>query len=441
MDLKTMRSELQRLSELVAGWDAPGDISPLERDLALEKLRKLYEALRFGVEAPAADDAAPVAVPLSIDLDEVFLSDPVSEGVPATEPEAAPAGVSEPEHQAEDEAEPITDPVFDPMPEPESEPEADNVFEELTVPTLPAEESLPASESEPQSALLLEPEEPEAEPQSEPEPVPEIQPAAESAPAPESPESASEKPEPVPQPVIPTLFDLEAETVRHRHKQRVIMSLYDTEPVERACKPEPKPAPEPAPQPEAVPIPTPTVPEPSIPDIIGTEASADRKSEAENTPATASRSAEEKPAQSAAGTLSEPDEAPFAEPAETLSEATASPQPKSAEAVAGTVLGEVINHDVQTLADVLSAPRDVASELRRSEPVTDLRRAVGINDKFLLIRDLFDGDGAAYEITIRRLNEFDNIDDCMIYIAENFAWNPNSDGAKLLMELLERKFS
>ena len=29
----------------------------------------------------------------------------------------------------------------------------------------------------------------------------------------------------------------------------------------------------------------------------------------------------------------------------------------------------------------------------------------------------------------------------MIYIAENYAWNANSDGAKLLMELLERKFA
>ena len=28
-----------------------------------------------------------------------------------------------------------------------------------------------------------------------------------------------------------------------------------------------------------------------------------------------------------------------------------------------------------------------------------------------------------------------------IYIAENYAWNANSDGAKFLMELLERKFA
>ena len=70
-----------------------------------------------------------------------------------------------------------------------------------------------------------------------------------------------------------------------------------------------------------------------------------------------------------------------------------------------------------------------------------LRRAIGINDKFLLIRDLFGGDGEAYEKAIGALNDCADFDDCMIYIAENYAWNPNSDGVKLLMDLLERKFA
>ena len=105
------------------------------------------------------------------------------------------------------------------------------------------------------------------------------------------------------------------------------------------------------------------------------------------------------------------------------------------------VLGEVINHDVQTLADTIAPRRDMASELRRGEPVADLRNAIGINDKFLLIRDLFGGDGEAYEEAIATLNAFDDFDECMIHIAENYAWNPNSDGAKFMMELLERKFA
>ena len=128
--------------------------------------------------------------------------------------------------------------------------------------------------------------------------------------------------------------------------------------------------------------------------------------------------------------------------------ALAAAEPEEAESGArkvavpvGAVLGEVINHDVQTLADTIAPRRDMASELRRGEPVADLRNAIGINDKFLLIRDLFGGDGEAYEEAIATLNAFDDFDECMIHIAENYAWNPNSDGAKFMMELLERKFA
>ena len=136
-----------------------------------------------------------------------------------------------------------------------------------------------------------------------------------------------------------------------------------------------------------------------------------------------------KPVHPVHATTETPAETPA--PATTLSDAAA----------AGAVLGEVINANVHTLADTIAPPHDIASELRRSEPVTDLHRAIGINDKFLMIRDLFGGDGEAFERAIEALNGFDNLDDCMIYVAENYAWNANSDGAKLLMELLERKFA
>ena len=70
-----------------------------------------------------------------------------------------------------------------------------------------------------------------------------------------------------------------------------------------------------------------------------------------------------------------------------------------------------------------------------------LKQAIGINDKFLLLRDLFGGDAERYERTIDRLNAFDDLDDCIIYISENYDWNPSSDGVRFLMELLERKLS
>ena len=104
-------------------------------------------------------------------------------------------------------------------------------------------------------------------------------------------------------------------------------------------------------------------------------------------------------------------------------------------------VGEVLGGDVHTLADTIAAPKDMASEIVRKERITDLKQAIGINDKFLLLRDLFGGDTERYERTIDRLNEFDDLDDCIIYISENYDWNPSSDGVRFLMELLERKLS
>lgn len=116
------------------------------------------------------------------------------------------------------------------------------------------------------------------------------------------------------------------------------------------------------------------------------------------------------------------------------------PTPSSLPHHNDAVLGEVINPHVQTLGDVIEPRRDMATQISHLTPVTDLEQAIGINDKFLLIRDLFDGDPDAYREAIRSLNSFDDLDDCLIHIAENYSWNPNSDGAKLLMDLLERKF-
>ena len=59
MDLKTLRAELQKLAALAEGWDASHEIADIERDLALGKLRELYDAVRFGLDSavqPSVED-------------------------------------------------------------------------------------------------------------------------------------------------------------------------------------------------------------------------------------------------------------------------------------------------------------------------------------------------------------------------------------------------
>ena len=453
MDLKTIRTELHKLTAIVDGWEPSGHIPTLERDLALEKLRILYDAVRFAegasvAEAPVAEEEPAAAVPVAIDLGAVLSLDPEdgagfesdSDAAPGSAFEAEPEPVeafSGPDMTAELGS---TETFSGPEPEPESEsetglelepepsemqempettvPEPEPVFEAGPAPE-PEVESAPEPETEPAPVFVAEEPEPIAE-LDEPveEPASALTPGADPVPAAEA--AGESVPEPVaaekPQYIAPTLFGLEEETVRHRHKQRVIMSLYDTPaPAEKPAAPEvadTRPEPVAAPEPKIEPAPAEL--ERQQPEIRESHESR-----------------------------------PVAEPVVAAVAPVQQPEPEEESefeeigiaAPAGAVLGDVINHDVQTLADTIAPHRGAASELRRGEPVADLRRAIGINDKFLLIRDLFGGDGEAYEQAVGTLNAFDDFDECMIYIAENYAWNPNSDGAKFMMELLERKFS
>lgn len=101
-------------------------------------------------------------------------------------------------------------------------------------------------------------------------------------------------------------------------------------------------------------------------------------------------------------------------------------------------LGEVLGGGITTLADKMASEEQPTTPFNR---ISDIHKAIGLNDKFLMIRDLFEGDAERYNDTIDTLNEFDDLDECMIYIVENFAWNPDSEGAKLLVSLIERKLS
>ena len=470
MDLKMIQGELQQLSELVEGWVQADDIPALERDLALEKLRSVYDKVRFGASEPAAETPAgeeDTTVAEVIDLGDVLSLDPFAgeeepepepepaepaaeEAIPESGPGPGPEPVMDPEPVAEPEPVVEPEPVMEPEPvvesvaESEAEPEPEPEFvagpASAEAEPAPAEVELalvePEPVAEPAGEFVPEPVSTELNPEPNPNPEPELEPQPQSDPQPvaaaepaSEPEEESEKSHYV----APTLFGLEEETIRHRNKQRVIMSLYDPA-VETPARPEP--APKPAPAPVEAPAPAPVVETPAseVAASIPAEVSAPEPEIAAGKPAAVPEVSAAAPEfrKPVFGTVPEPEE----EDEPGFEEITLEPA-----APDGTVLGDIINHDVQTLADTLAAPRDRASELRRSEPVTDLRRAIGINDKFLLIRDLFGGDGEAYEKAIGVLNDCADFDDCMIYIAENYAWNPNSDGVKLLMDLLERKFA
>ena len=497
MEVNKIQEELARLIELVDGWAGSHDVPGIERDLVLDKLKKLYEAIRFanfdeGDSSASASVAAQQSVAevapvseISIDLDDL-LAEPVRDSLP--EPAAMPEALDAPVGESAAVPEPassekpvsvsaVTEPMSEPMPvvAPASVPEPDPAPAVGTAPEpVPVSESVPAVQSVPVSepaavevslsaAAGFSRQDVSMEGRAGKAPGTGRDAAARigqeglagssagQVVAPSSEADTESKQKVV---VSDSLFDLDDLVIRHREKRRVIMSLYETDgPQEAAASKIPvgigqKPGHAAAPQQRATAGKEQDDAVAPQPETLLDKMDEPKKSVTSQMPEPQSETSE---SDSVAAEISEQaDNAADADASVAASQKTGVAETTSAKTDAPKypfaaepepVLGEVLGGDVHTLADTIAAPKDMASEIVRKERITDLKQAIGINDKFLLLRDLFGGDTERYERTIDRLNEFDDLDDCIIYISENYDWNPSSDGVRFLIELLERKLS
>ena len=381
MNLREIKEELLRAATLVEDFEK--NHLEIDRDAALNKMRQAYEALRFitphtVIEEPAVEPLVPFT--------------PDEESEPEVEVEFI---MPEDDDEPTEEILPIAEPT-EPATEEDTEEaieEEEQTEEEVVYVAEKDDDEVAEIEAEPVTEPITEPiAEPvvEAEPEPTPEPVAEEEPTAEAEDDFDIDEAFEPEEEPEAEPVIEPVVEAEPEPEAEPKRVVVEPSLFgDYEPIVKRSTPsrrkimalyedEPTPAPTPKVEPKAEPV---VEPEPT------------------------------------------PAPAPIAEP-------------KVEPIVDGEnkVLGEVIT-PTTTIADTIAPVVSVAED----RPVETLRSAISVVDRFMLIRDLFDDDDQLYEQTIDELEKMDNLDDCIIYIAENFAWRPSSEGAKLMMDLLQRK--
>ena len=73
-------------------------------------------------------------------------------------------------------------------------------------------------------------------------------------------------------------------------------------------------------------------------------------------------------------------------------------------------------------------------------PITDIRRAMSIADRYLFQRELFSGDAEKMLQTIDKLNNMNSLNDALEYISRKFHWDTNSQAYELFYNLLKRRF-
>jgi len=92
----------------------------------------------------------------------------------------------------------------------------------------------------------------------------------------------------------------------------------------------------------------------------------------------------------------------------------------------------------ETLAEKV-VKQNVSSQLQ-SKPISSIKSAIGINDKFKLIRDLFNEDSEAYAKTITRLDSCIDFNEAFNYITSSFNWDMEDESVQFILDLVRRKF-
>lgn len=106
---------------------------------------------------------------------------------------------------------------------------------------------------------------------------------------------------------------------------------------------------------------------------------------------------------------------------------------------------EVISADqTASLNDKLKQVNLELSDTLQEIPVKDLKKAIGINDRFLFIKELFRGDEVMYERSIKTINSFSIFPEAEYWIKRELklklAWDETNPAVKQFDQLIRRRF-
>ncbi len=104
-------------------------------------------------------------------------------------------------------------------------------------------------------------------------------------------------------------------------------------------------------------------------------------------------------------------------------------------------LGETFEKSSHSLNEELSKKinsRNLTEKLT-SNPISSIGSALGVNDKFEIIKNLFGGDRVEYEHTMHILNAASNFNEAYDYLANNLGWDMDNSSVQKILELIRRK--
>ncbi|MBN9297869.1 MAG: hypothetical protein J0I41_12720 [Filimonas sp.] len=108
-------------------------------------------------------------------------------------------------------------------------------------------------------------------------------------------------------------------------------------------------------------------------------------------------------------------------------------------------LNDTINDNKESLNEKLRVEKIELASMLHEAPIRDLKKAIGINDRYLFINELFRGDETMYERSIKTINGFNIFPEAQYWIQRELklklGWNDNSDTVHHFDQLVRRRFA
>lgn len=135
--------------------------------------------------------------------------------------------------------------------------------------------------------------------------------------------------------------------------------------------------------------------------------------------------------------IPEPIEEPAEEPAKESAEVSLVIQPVEQKPV--TQFTQTPNPTPSPASTSTPAPAQPQQTALFGAPVTDIRQAISIGDRFLFQRELFGGNGEAMQKLLDRLNSCANLNEAMDIVSAQ-SWDKDSSTYELFINVLRRRF-
>lgn len=108
-------------------------------------------------------------------------------------------------------------------------------------------------------------------------------------------------------------------------------------------------------------------------------------------------------------------------------------------------MNEAMATATASLNDTLKSGVVEVGHILKEAPVRDLKKAIGINDRFVFIKELFRGDETAYDSSIRTLNGFRIFAEAEYWMERELkvklGWDMDQDIVRHFYFLVRRRFS